>query len=112
MTIPIGLPTWTVGDMWPPLSGTMVGNGVPVAFSGLDGTLVSAVPLVRVRRPDKSVFTHEIVLGGETGKWTMPWHQGDLSVAGFYEVEVPVVWLNGDPETFGAALFYVQNPVT
>lgn len=107
---PTDLPTWTVGDMWPPLSGTLVDNGVPVALTDADGPLVSETPVARICRSDKSVFTREIVILAETGKWSMPWHQDDLTVAGYYEAVIPVHWRNGDPETFGTAIFYVQNP--
>lgn len=105
-----GVPTWTVGDTWPPLSGVLMGNGVPVPFTGMDGPLNSAVPEISVSRPDDTVFTRPVTITEAPGKWSMSWQPGDLTVQGFYVLDIIVLWTNGNPETFGPARFYVRAP--
>jgi hypothetical protein len=93
--------TWTVGDTDPDLAGTCLDDGTPVPLGA------AATVAALIKRPGTTALVREVELGTDPGTWSTPWGDGDLSVAGAYDVAVLVEWGNGRKRTFGPARFTV-----
>lgn len=101
---------YTVGDLEPPLAGTVLDGTTPVSLIPADSVAV------HIRRPDGTTINRAPTLADQTtkpGEWTMPWVDGDLPSRGAYNVEVQVTWPGGRPQTFTSttAAFMVRDQI-
>lgn len=107
-TIPTAsMPTWTVGDTLPPLSGALTyDNGAgrtPISGAGVTAE-------AHVRMPDRTVLTRPVSVDLD-GIWSLAWQPGDLTVAGLAKVEVQVTFPGGGIETFGPSSFTIDSQI-
>ena len=122
---------WHVGDLEPPLPGTVTGKVradyptlTDAEFNALepvpvDLTAATAV-VAHIQRPDGTIISRAVTLGDQTtdpGTWTLAWVAAvppavaDLSVAGGYAVEIEAVWAGDRPQTFAGASFQVARAI-
>lgn len=91
--------TLTVNDTAPGLTGTV------------NAVITGATLAVNIKKPTGTILTKVgTIVDGPTGSWSTTWTGGDLSVAGYYTVEVQVTYSSGKIQTF--ALDARGNPTT
>lgn len=101
----------TVGDTRPALTGRATTTDTAGVTTGANLTGAAALVL-HIRRNDGSVITATATAVDPTaGTWSYTWQASDLTVAGRWEVELQVTFADGGIETFGPAVFYVQQQI-
>jgi hypothetical protein len=95
------MPTFTVGDTAPPLTGVVTAGGAPVDITDLPVE-------VHILQPDREVLVvTATVSDGPAGAWEYAW-EDPIAQTGIHEVEVQVAIGGTRPETFGPKSFKVR----
>jgi hypothetical protein len=100
--------SYTQSDLEPPLAGTALNGITPV-----DLTTATTV-VAHIKRPDWSIISRAVTLGNQStapGTWSLPLVLGDLSMAGWYTVEIETMWPGTRPQTFAGASFPVAPQI-
>lgn len=94
------MPTFTVGDTAPALTGTT------------NADLTGATLAAHIRKPDGTVLTKTATAtDAVNGAWSSAWAAGELDQHGRHMVELQVTFAGGLIQTFGPTYYYVQEQI-